>query len=143
MSQGSHPHGQRRDKEGSRRNCGSQPVQDLCPLMDTGEEGQESPWVLNNSTDGDSTSSPGKLCQHLITLTIEEASILFRWNLLCAHRLWSCHWTLLRTVPLLPLRCLPSGMDNYNMDKVPLSLLSSKLNSPSFSAFPHKRGALA
>lgn len=104
--------------------------------MDTGEEGQESPWVLNNSTDGDSTSSPGKSCQSLITLTTEKGFYSVQMEPPVCPLPLVCHWALLRRVQLLPLHCLPSG--TYSRDKIPLSLLSS---SPSSSAFAHRGGA--
>ena len=37
------------------------------------------------SKDGDSTTSLGKLCQCLVTLTVKKCFLMFIWHLLCLN----------------------------------------------------------
>lgn len=65
--------------------------------------------LLNVFRNGDSTTSVGKLCQCLVTLTAKSvywcAKGIFCVSI-CAHYLWSCYWAPSKSLALSSL-CLP------------------------------------
>jgi len=86
---------------------------------------------LNISRGGESTTSLGRLCQLLITLTVIMFFLMFKWNFL---HLNLCPWRLvlsLGTTEKASSSLLPPHQVFIHVGKIPLSLFFSRLNSPS------------
>ena len=89
--------------------------------------------LLNISKVRGCRTSLGNLCQCLVTLTVKKCLLMFRGNLLCFRfglLLWSCHWAPLKRAWHYSF-CPLSFQAFIHIDEIPLSLLFSRLNSPS------------
>lgn len=92
--------------------------------------------VLSISKSGGSTTSLCNLLQCLATLTVRKWFLTLKWNFLVhAHCLWSFLWAPMGRVWLHLLCTLflpptPPNQAFVQIDKIPLSLLLSRLNSP-------------
>lgn len=90
-------------------------------------------WILSIFKDGDSTVSLHSQCQCLITLTVKKLSSCIQieyYVLLCSH---------LQPLPLALSVSLPFYQAFIHIDKIPLSLPFSTLNSPSSCSFSSKK----
>lgn len=77
------------------------------------------------------TTCLGSLCPRSVTLTVKIVSCSEEICVsVCVHCLWPCHWT--------PVHSLfaPSLQAFIHTNEIPLNLLFSKMNSPSYAPVP-------